>query len=296
MSLKIFLEALSKWTPVKITIPVNIKNLTIGGKTFKVENGFLNVGDDAKLKIDRDDKGYPKFSHNDTEIYGFLDNKKENIKKLDVEEKVFTRGDITELQLGFLSIEEKHERAIKKLRPYLLDYRANWDLGALLIASTIIKYEDDRKDDELVKQYKTKLKTSYKKIGPMVYNLFRSDILLVEMIPHLEKLESMYSDFEEVKKNFLIYWYTIIAEGYPTAYFIQWGETEGRLSKEIKWRLDRGSKFVDVYSRVAKKNTLTKRWCSKFIKRENCYIDEKETKRYKLGFTPALKIRILPSD
>ena len=61
-----------------------------------------------------------------------------------------------------------------------------------MVSSTLIRLEDaKKKDKEMIRLYFKRLH-GMKKIGHMVYNLFRSGIIEKEIIPHLKKTNDTY--------------------------------------------------------------------------------------------------------
>ena len=165
------------------------------------------------------------------------------------------------------------------------------DLGALLSASTLIKFEDRKENIELYKKLRQKFHIGYFHRGSMIYNLFRSEILKFEVLNHLNKLKMMYRNKpDEIKVHFLLYWDSIINEGYPTAYFVSGLETKQMFQDEITKRLNKGAKFVRVYSRTENRNKNTAEWCREFAKENKCLCVK--LKKYQLGFTPAFKVKI----
>ena len=110
-------------------------------------------------------------------------------------------------------------------------------------------------------------------------------------MPHLRNLKKIYG--EKAKEKFLVYWYDIIEGGYPTAYFIKHDDMFNKevVFKQLNWRFDRGTEYVDVYSRGKFRNTITIKECSEYCdKNEKFSLDP--GKPYKLGYTEAIKIRI----
>jgi len=289
------IEALSKLVPENIQlikIDNHIEKFVLGNEEYNVENGFINVGG-QKIKLEKKEETIEFTLPNGTKLQRLRQDAKKNIKFLDTDKKVFTRSDLGGTQIPLLAIDEQHEKIIKKLKQVLEKYRNNTDLGCLLIASTIIKKEDkienlenDEEDIEIVSRYYKKIKI-YKKIGHMIYNLFRSKILENEIIPHLEALQKAYKTLEEVKRQFLIYWYDIIEAGYPTAYFVKMMDNKEKLYKEISWRFDRGENSIDVYSRTGERNHRVREWLANIQKKEKIKI--KESKAYRIGNSVAIK-------
>ena len=296
-SIKVFLEFLSKFKPVDIKIKkeqhTHNYNIQFGDNIIKSDKGIITLGDGNKILVQEDKDGNPVFIKDETEITTVKENKEDNIKLLDDDKKVFSRADISYIQLEFLSIEEKHEMVIKQLKPFLEDYRNNQDFASLLIASTIIRLEDSKqKNEQMITIYRHNLITSYKSIGRMVYNLFRSGILEKEIIPNTQRLQKAFP-FDKARQNFLTEWHDIIQGGYPTAYFMQFWDDESKLFKEFNWRFDRKVSYVDVYSRGDIRNNLTQNLCSSYIQK-NPNFDMQVDKPYELGLTMAIKIRIQP--
>lgn len=295
ISLKELLETIAKWTPIKINIDKSqhIESLRIWDNNLKVENGFITLGDGTKIKLQRNKKGELSFFKDGTElksVYG--KDKKENVKLLDKQKDVYSRADISDAQLEFLSVEKRHEIIISKFKPILEDYRMGWDMASLLVASTIIKLEESpQKNKNMVMRYNKDLNESYGNIGRMIYNLFRSGVLEKEILPYLEDLKRRYD--KEGKSKFLSYWYGIIKEGYPTAYFMTYDDMFNpiNLIKGLNWRFDRGSDYVEVYSRGKVRNQKTIELCEKYCV-ENQQFKFKVSKPYQLGYTTAITVTI----
>ena len=130
----------------------------------------------------------------------------------------------------------------------------------------------------------------------MIYNLFRSNILRIEVLNYLNILKKTYNnDTQKIQAVFLPYWDSIIdGEGYPTAYFVSGFDTKEVFFSEIKKRIRRGSKDIRIYSRTIDRNKKIEKWCKEFSKDNGCLCSK--TKTYKLGTTPAVKIRIMKND
>ncbi len=271
-------------------INFDIKEVDIGGKIYKIEDGAIILEDGNKVHFVKDDKGNPIFLKDGTEISFPRESKNENVKLLDKEQKVFSRADISEVQLELLTIEEKHEKIIKHFRRFLENYGENMHIGALLIAGTIIRLEDAKnKDEGMIRIYNEK-KKAYKEIGHMVYNLFRSKILEKEIMPYSEKLLKDYS-LEEAKQIFLVTWRGYITDGYPTAYFMQYDDNEVSLFKQFNWRFNRQVPYVEVYSRGNMRNKLTKKLCKLYCEKNPDFkMEVKEP--YILGLSNAIIIHI----
>lgn len=273
---------------------VNIENLTvpIGGKHYKVKDGMLMIdeGESSNIQVIKDSDEFVRLKIKNTELEGVSKDKDENIEMLDEKEKVFTRADLGGIQLEYLNIEEKHEEILKRLKPILLFHEGGKDLGALLSAGAIIQLEDKREDEEQIRNCHSKLYTCYKSRGTTIYNLFRSEILENDILQHLEKLEKVYSNSEELKEKFLSYWDRIIESGHPKAYFMAYWDTMKKMFEEINWRLNKGSKHVVIYSRRKQRNKETEKWCEEFAKQGNYDLEKSEV--YNLGFTPARKFTI----
>ena len=289
-----FLDVISKFKPVQVHVHFdqtnNIEKLQLGDSIeYKVENGFIHIGTN-KIKIEKNKEGIHFILPDGTKFSRLIENKEKNLIYLDKDKKVFTRSDISGLQIPFLSIEKKHEIIIKILKPYLENYRRNLDLGALLVASTIIRLEDGKEDKELIDKYYIRLH-GFKKEGHMIYNLFRSGIVEREIIPLLQKIIKAYKTHEETKRQFLIYWYDIIAEGYPTAYFVKESDHSGDIYKELNWRFDRGEKKVTVYSRGSLRNSRIQTCLQKIEKKGNVKL--KYHNPYRIGFSRAIKIDVI---
>ena len=297
ISFKEFLEILVKWTPVKVEVDksIHIGKLDIGDKNFKVENGFITLGDKTQIKVQRDPSGQINLFKDGNQIKSIKGKtKEENIKLLDEQKNAFSRTDISDVQFEFLDIDERHETLIKHFQPMLKGYRKNWDFAALLIASRVIKLEEESvANKEKILQLQRHLNNSFENVGRMVYNLFRSDILEKEILPFLKGL--IKGDGGKAKENFLVYWYNIIDVGYPTAYFMSYEDMfdKYRLFKELDWRFDRGSQYVDVFSRGRIRNKITIKSCLDYCnKNKNIQCEQGEP--YELGYTVAVKIRMKP--
>lgn len=286
MTFKEFIDALSKWSPIKIE-----NNFYLGKNVIPIRDSKILI-DNREIDVKENKEGKLTIDVDGTEVERFIKNKKENIRKLDTEEQVFTRADIVEPQIETFNVDKEHEAVIKKLKPILSTHLYNNDLGALLSASTLIKVEDKKQNLDIVKQIDKNLSIGYGHRGRMIYNLFRSNILQIEVLNYLNKLKEMFRGKpEEIRTHFLLYWDTIIANGYPTAYFVTKEDTEDRLSEEIKTRLDRGNKCIRIYSRVQSRNKNTEKWCKKFAQDNQCNC--KAPKAYQLGFTPAVRFTII---
>ena len=284
-----FIDALSKIHLVKVD--VHVDKIELGDKTYNIENGFVILGEDVKLKISRDEKGNVSFIKDGANISTTKESKKENVHLLDTEKKAFSRADISEIQIGYMSIEKQHESLIKKMKPFLDGYRNNIDIASLLIASTIIRFEDgEQKNEYLISTYFKNL-DFYKDVGRMVYNLFRSGILEGEIIPLIDKLTSIY-DFNTARQNFLTQWHDIIGGGYPTAYFVQFWDDENKIFSELNWRFNRKVSFVDVFSRGNVRNKRNRNHCLNYCKKHKGF-EVEIGKPYKLGLTPALKVKVV---
>jgi len=271
-------------------IKVHVDKVEIGDKSFKIENGFVVLGNEAKLKISKDEKGNPIFLKDGTSISTVKETKKENIYLLENEKRAFSRADISEVQIEYMSIEKKHETIIKKLKPFLEGYRNNWDMASLLVAGTIIRLEDaEQKNQYMITIYMNNL-NFYKNIGRMVYNLFRSGVLEKEIIPHAEKLKEFYG-IQKGRQQFLIEWHDILQGRYPTAHFMQHFDDESKLAKELDWRFNRQVDYVDIYSRGYIRNERTKELCIAYCKK-NKNFEMNIGRPYKLGLTKAIKIRV----
>ncbi|MEK6833792.1 MAG: hypothetical protein AABY32_07150 [Nanoarchaeota archaeon] len=245
--------------------------------------------ENEKIKVEKKNNSVEFTLPDGTKLERLPIEKEKNIEYLDIDKKVFTRSDISALQLPYLSIGQKHEEIIKILKPFLEEYRGNADLGCLLIASTIIKLEDKLEDKKLIHTYYDKLKI-YKKVGHMIYNFFRSGILEKRIIPHLRKICESYNTNGEIKRNFLIYWYDIIGSGYPTAYYANDQDTQQEFYNELNWRFDRGEKNIEVYSRITKRNRRIRRWLKRLEKRG--VIKFRESKIYRIGYSKAIKFYV----
>jgi len=293
---KFLLELADKFKPFQIKTSINIKSLNqtiiIGPKTYSIKNGEIIIGEKPtdKIPLTKDNEGFVRPIIEGIELEGASDSKEENIKMLDIEEKVFTRSDIGGAQLNILSVEKDQEIILKTLKPILQLHKNGVDLGALLSAISIIKIEDKRENHELYTKLHSNYSTCYKKRGAMIYNLLRSNILQSEILVHLNKLKEVYGNPEDVKMHFLIYWDSILETGYPTACFVKEEDCEETLHKEIKWRLEKEINRIYVYSRTINRNKNTEKWCRSVAKSENCHCNK--IREYVLGFTPAIKFRI----
>ncbi len=287
---KYLLECLSALAP-----KVNINNPTInmGGSHCHVENGSIIQNGAPPVPLTKAESGAGKVTINDIPVEAISDKKQDNLKSLDDDGKVFTRADIGAAQLPFLSIEKAHEAIIKKLKPLIENHRNGSDLGALLISGTMIRLEDsgEASTTEQCKILHDKLRISYGARGLMIYNLFRSEILRIEVLQHLNKLHVSYKNQAEVKMYFLTHWDTILEQGYPTAHFMRFEDSKGTLYAELERRISAGiSPFTYVYSRGADRNKRAEGWCREFAKdnQYKCSV----IKRYSLGQSAAIKIRI----
>lgn len=290
------LKAIASFKPFQFT--ANIKNLnqtiSIGEKSFKVENGQLIVSipgaDDVRIPLEKDVHDLVRPVVHGTAIEGVSGNKQDNIKSLDVDKKVFTRTDIGNAQITLFDIDRKHESIIKKLKPLLRNHQGGKDLGALLASSSVIKVEDKREDMDLNLQLHEGLNRAFGSRGAMIYNLFRSDILQHEILNHVNKLVRAYKNVSDQRIHFQVYWDSIISRGYPSAYFMKHNDSKDNLFKELSWRHNGDCVAVFVFSRKADRNQDTLTWCKEFALSHK--FECKVVKRYQLGFTPAIKIRI----
>lgn len=289
---KFLLEAVANFKPIQVHNEIkDIKELNIGGTKYSVENGEIVLGGEkSKIQLIKGTDGLLRLHNKNTNLEGISDQADENVNMLDNQEKIFTRSDLAEIQLELLNIDEKHEEIIKIMRPVLAFHKGGNDIGALIASSAIIQAEEKKEDFDLVKRMSSKLQTCYSSRGAMIYNLFRSEILENEILPHLEKLKRVYDVSEEVNLNFLIYWDGIIEKGYPTAHFVTTYDTEKTLLKEIKWRLERGVKNVVLYSRTTRRNSDTEEKLKIISANENYTLGISDI--YELGFTAARKFTI----
>lgn len=293
---KFLLDLVANFKPIQISPTLKVENfnqkISIAGKEYTVEKGQLIVNDkdDDKIPLVKDSNGFVRPRINDVVVEGLSDNKKDNVKMLDFQGKVFTRADIGVEQLDFLTIEKEHEAIIKKLKPLIKEHSNSADLGALLIASTMIKVEDRGEDADFSLKLRNHYRLCYKKRGSMIYNLFRSGILKSEVLNHLNKLKKIYRNKQDFKMHFLIYWDSILEQGYPTAYFIREEDDCSSVHSEIRKRLNSGAQRIYVYSRTIERNNNSEKWCRYIAKEEGCLC--KKNRKYMLGFTPAVIFRI----
>ena len=294
---KLLKELISNFHPINVSPTTNIKNLNItipiNGREYKVEKGILIATDKPaeNIQLEIDKLGFLRPVINGTSLEGIADSKSQNVNMLDKDQKVFTRSDISETQLALLNTDCEHERIIKKLKPILQAAGHSKDMGALLSASAIIENEDKKEDYKLCKLLHQRFNTCYGKRGAMIYNLFRSDILRIEVLGHLNNLSNIYDkDKKVVAMHFLIYWDSILDIGYPTACFVKEEDRKTNINKEIRWRFKKGAKRIYIYSRTKHRNTNILKWC-KEIAADGGY-SCKAFKPYQLGFTPAIKIRV----
>ena len=213
----------------------------------------------------------------------------DNVRYLSAEQRVFTRADLSPIQIPFLSINDRHENVIKILKPYLENYRGGLDLGSLLIASTVIRLEDSGcKDYETLSQYHLRL-GDHPRVGHMIYNFFRSGVLERDIIPYLHGLMKNYSSHDQIRQNFLIHWNSIIDKGYPTAYFVKQVDGIVSVQTELQWRFDMGVKQVEVYSRSKDRNKSVIGWLDSL---KSIMFFEYSVQTYALGATPAVTLNI----
>ena len=162
-----FLKILSKVRLAEIHIhyyKTEIDKVFIGNKSYNVNEGYINFGEGKKIRVAPTGDNIGFIFPDGNSVSRKSQNKNNEIKYLDDEKKVFTRSDIINLQTPFLSIEEEHETIIESLKPYLENLRAGIDLGSLLVASTIIRLEDNLQDKKIISTYYKKLHV-FQKIG-----------------------------------------------------------------------------------------------------------------------------------
>ena len=291
---KFILDLVGKFQPFKIENNLNVENLNvpiqIGTKTFQVKDGNILLDEGAEIPLIKGADGLLRPSIKEVSMEGLSQTKEENVKNLDVNEKIFTRSDIGLDQVELLTIKEVHEGILKKLIPILKGHLRGQDLGAILSSSAIIRIEDEGKDEAKSKRLHGDLLKGFPGRGAMIYNVFRSDLLRTEVLNYLNNLRRMYNEDTEIKMLFLMYWDSIIENGYPTAVFVKSNDTQGSVFIELDWRFAKGHEMVNIYSRGDQRNLLTEKWCKEYAKENGGKY--KKNKEYKLGFTPAVKCSI----
>src|SRR3989338_120237 len=293
MKLKDLFLALAKHIPPLIKVDTKIENNFYIGKTVVPMKDGKMIIDNREIKVaEVEDDKLKAIDIDGTEIELYGKSKTDNIKRLDIQGRVFTRSDIADSQLEYLKIDKGYEAIIKRLKPVLSTPTHMADLGALVSSSAIIKIEDNEQNVGQAKDLHTKLAIGYRRRGLMIYNLFRSTILQVEVLNFLNGLKKKYkNNYEEIKPIFLPYWDSILEEGYPTAYFVTGEDNREKVYSEIIKRFNKGIKCVRIYSRTNKRNKDTEQWCRKFASDYKCNCNK--VREYKLGSTPAMKFRII---
>lgn len=275
---------------------VHIHNPTVGGTHIKADS--IQVGDSTvhadKCKNDlRSMEGTLPLSISDPQmgplrpqignviLEGLPESARERTVSLDVQQKIFTRRDIAEPEIQCLYQMREHEKIIRAFQPLLAKERPA-DLGALTAAATLIRLEDRNRNQTAYEIFHAQLCQRFTRRGAMIYNLFRSKILEREIMPDLlEVPENYVANLEK--------WDTYLMKGYPTAWFVSSNARENELVAELDWRFAESIASVRVFARTEKRNKRVLGQCERYAVAKEL---RRRTKRYMLGCTPALTVRL----
>ena len=264
---------------------VNAETIRIGDETVHADqskNKLVSIEGPLPLGISDPEMGPPRPQIDHVILEGLPGSASERVCFLDNGKKLFTRSDIAEREIQFLQQMREHEKIVQSIRPLLGKERVS-DLGALIVAATLVRIEDRADPDPSVyAHFHDQLCERYGRRGTMVYNLLRAGILQKEIIPSLLAAPTDY--VEALEK-----WDSYLMKGYPSAWFVQSHSTEKQFSVELDWRFAEKVRLVRVFSRTEKRNAKAKATCRKYAEGHGLRY---RTERYQLGCTPAMVVRL----
>ena len=285
-----FIDLVKNIRLFEVHVHNKVETLNIGGRSVTINGNKGHVAGLGDFEFVSDGKGgmRPKFL--ESEVEPISGNPENNIHSLDSDQKVFVLADIAESAIHLSKpVSGRHECIIRELKP-ILAVRPK-DLGALVLSAQIIRIEDERdtRNFPITEDLRHQLSTCFHKRGSMIYNLYRSDILLNEIIPHQKRQQELIPDpSKHIQVAFLAYWDEILGKGYPTAHFIGWGEDYVAFERELNTRfLSPTITKVRIYSRTEKRNQLVHRWCQKYVGNKKGF-NLSCGGTYRLGFSQAI--------
>jgi hypothetical protein len=268
------LSGLASKLPPLIKYEDNRKYIQLGDKSIQVnDKGVLDLREQEVKVVGDKDGGTPRFFLPDgseltahTEPHPRLlasGSSTPNQSMLDDLGKVFTRADLLEPQVALLNLYDHHAKIIGRLRRILQSRRRD-DIIGLVTSASIIRLEDERVKKQRISNLRTRLTAVCGSRGSMIYNLFRSKILELEVIPGLSRDDMVMTlpstDGEE--QPFLDYWDSALIKGYPSAYFVKATDTAKEILSETTWRLDSPHvNEVRIFSRKTSRNKKTLDYC-----------------------------------
>lgn len=299
LSWKEFFVELAKNTHlINVNIENKVETLNLGGHSITISGNKGHIAGLGNFELVPDGKGgmHPKVF--ESEVEPISDNLENNIQSLDSDRKVFVLADIAEKTIQVSKpISTRQESIIHELKAALA--MRPKDLGALLIAAQIIRIEDERnhKNISIAENFRQQLSLCYLQRGNMIYNLWRSDILANEILPHLKRQKELISDSQnQFPSVFLAYWDGILSRGYPTAHFVGRGENYKEFERELSKRfLISTIGNVRVFSRTDERNRIVHDWCQKYVAQKSDF-QFSTGKTYRLGFGHAIIFTVSPTN
>lgn len=285
-----FIELAKNTRLFDINIHTKVETINVGGRSVTINGNKGHIAGLGDFKLVPDGKGgvHPKIL--ESEVESISDNPENNIQSLDSDHKVFVLADIAEETIQVSKpISTRQESIIRELKP-ILAMRPK-DLGALVITAQIIRIEDerDRQNISIAEELRQQLSTCYRQRGNMIYNLCRSNILVNEILPHLERQKELTSNSpRQFSSAFLAYWDEILSKGYPTAYFVGRGENYKKIEQELNTRfLNSTVGTVRIFSRTDERNKIVHDWCLRYVANKSGF-QLSSGGTYRLGFGPAI--------
>lgn len=199
---------------------------------------------------------------------------------------VFTRSDVLESQVELLNMLDQHRSIIRRLRKILQAHRRD-DIIGLVTSASIIRREDELANKARISYLRGRLSSTCGTRGSMIYNLFRSGILENEIVTAVSNVDgdTLIRDAEGVATPFLEYWDSVLIKGYPSAYFVKFGDSESEILAEVTERLNQSNiAEVRIFSRSSPRNKVV-RACCELGKNDLEVVD---IAKYKLGHDNAI--------
>jgi len=285
-----FIELAKSIRLVDVHIQNKVGTITVGGRPVIINGNKGRVVGLGNFELVPDGKGgvHPKIL--DSEVEPISDKPENNVHSLDCDHKVFVLADIAENAIQISRpVDSSHECIINELKPILAVRQK--DLGALLLSAQIMRIEDARDPHDLLitEDLRQQLSTCYLQRGNMIYNLYRSGILVKEILPHLTRQRELISaSSEHFLSAFLAYWDGILSQGYPTAHFVGRGENYVEFEQELNARfLNSMVTKVRIFSRTDKRNRIVHNWCQRYVADKSGF-QLSSGGTYRLGFGPAI--------
>lgn len=203
----------------------------------------------------------------------------------------FIRENLIEPTMRILYPEGEYKKIIETLRPFI----PQRDTASLLFAADMCSMENKKIPfDEIFAR--KKLSEANKNRGLTLYNWLRSEeVIPFDILPFIES-KGNYPDKDLFQTFFSCCWEELI-QSHPSRIFVSFGMDVKDIRDEIiKRAIFKQSKKIIVYSRGLRNKIVTN--LLKNFKISYSFSNKIrwkfEKKKYSIGFTPAIRVEIVP--